>query len=185
MPATVLEKLQRIIGQIDRDGNAELTRLTVLKRWLEAPGRLSAFGLWVAWRAAERGAKASEPEVRALHRDAQSLLAGFDLPHKLSTAAAMALLQRLRAFQDERQRLRWGQVRVIRNWDLLLVEEGIAIALWSSGSPSQGYKLAVDFCQNYDGRYGNGLNGPSRERLQEIMDFIRRQEAFESGDARA
>lgn len=185
MPATILEKLQRIIGQIDGDGNAELTRLTVLKRWLEAPGRLSAFGLWVARRAAERGAMAGDPEVGALHRDAKSLLSGLDLPRTLDFQAAMALHRRLRAFQDERQRLKWGQVRVIKDWDLLLVEEGLAIALWSSGSPSQGYKLAVDFCQNYDGRYGNGLNGPARDRLLEIMGFIQAQEALESGDSRA
>lgn len=100
MPATILDKLQGIIDQIDMDGNAELTRLTVLKRSLEAPGRLSAFGLWVEWRAAQRGAKASEPEAKALHRDAQSLLTGLDLPHNLSTPAAMALHQRLRTFQD-------------------------------------------------------------------------------------
>jgi hypothetical protein len=99
---------------------------------------------------------------------------------------AGTILERLhlRAFQDERQRLKWGQVRVIKDWDLLLVEEGLAIALWTSVPPSQGHKLSLDFCQNYDGRYGNGLNGPSRDRLREIMDFIRRQEAFESGNNR-
>ena len=34
--------------------------------------------------------------------------------------------------------------------------------------PSDGYKLAADFCQHYDSRYGNCLSGPSRTKILEM-----------------
>jgi hypothetical protein len=46
------EKIRRIVHDIDLRGNAPLTRLTVLKKWLEAPNRLPALGLWIASQAA-------------------------------------------------------------------------------------------------------------------------------------
>ena len=55
MPPRIQDKLAAIIAEIDRTGHAKTTRLNVLKKWFEHPGRLRAFGLWVAERAAARG----------------------------------------------------------------------------------------------------------------------------------
>jgi hypothetical protein len=44
----------------------------------------------------------------------------------------------------------------------MLMEQGLSIYLWHLDSSARGYKLAADYCQHYDPRYGNGLNGPSR-----------------------
>jgi hypothetical protein len=41
-------------------------------------------------------------------------------------------------------------VRIIHNWDLMLVEQALAICLWYADSPALGYKLAADYCQHYD-----------------------------------
>ena len=49
MRTTCPEKILKIIADIDTQGNASLTRLTVLKKWFEHPGRLSVFALWVAF----------------------------------------------------------------------------------------------------------------------------------------
>jgi hypothetical protein len=43
----------------------------------------------------------------------------------------------------------------------------------------EGYRLAANYCSNYDPRYGNSLNGPSRRRIEEIIDFIDHVEARE------
>jgi len=75
MPATVSEKLSAIIRETNRAGNADLTRLTVLKRWFECPGRLAAFALWIASHAASRGGEAAGP-ARDLFREAHALLSG-------------------------------------------------------------------------------------------------------------
>jgi hypothetical protein len=48
----------------------------------------------------------------------------------------------------------------------------------------EGYKLAADFCQHYDSRYGNSLNGPSRTKIMEIVRFMFNYEAIEEDDGR-
>jgi hypothetical protein len=47
MLTSVPEKLLAIVDDIDAGGDANLTRLTVLKKWFERPGRLVPFALWV------------------------------------------------------------------------------------------------------------------------------------------
>jgi hypothetical protein len=179
MPTPTLTKLHAVLDEIDRTGNADPLRLTVLKKWFEHPGRLLAFALWVAARAAAREG-AAEGAADALLADARALLAasgsadgGPDPP------AAVALHGRLRAFQRTYQRQKWGAVRVIRDMALMLVEEALATYLWHGASPSHGYRLAVTYCAHYDPRFGQGLNGPSRAKLEELIGFVQGLEARE------
>ena len=75
-------------------------------------------------------------------------------------------------------------MRIIHCWPLLLVEEGLALYLGIGDSPAAGYKLAADFCQHYDSRFGNCLNGPSRTKVMEIVQFMFTTEAIEEDDGR-
>jgi hypothetical protein len=92
---------------------------------------------------------------------------------------AQALHDRLWDFQNEYQKQRWGAVRIVHNWNLMLVEHALAIHLGHKNSPADGYKLAADYCQNFDPRYGNGLNGPSRTKIEEMVRFMFTIEASE------
>ena len=188
MRTAVPEKILAIINAIDADGNAPLTRLTVLKKWFERPGRLAIFGLWVARRAAGRKGK-TKGEHGALLQEASKLLGPastretfFAEPER---RAAQDLHDRARASQAEFEKQAWGRVRLVKCWPLLLVEEGLAIYLWHADSPSHGYKLAADGAQNYDSRYGNGLNGPSRGKLDELVRFMFNVEALEDEERAA
>lgn len=89
---------------------------------------------------------------------------------------------RLRDFQNEYQKQRWEQVRIVHNWNLMLVEHALAIYLWHTNSPADGYKLAAHYCQNYDAQYGSGLNGPSRTKIEEIVRFMFTIEALEDSE---
>jgi hypothetical protein len=172
VPIPILERLHAVIGEIDSSGHANPMRLTVLKKWFELPGRLPAFGLWVAKRAAS---SAGTPEGPAgeLIEEARGLLAATPRAGaRPARADATRLHVRLRAFQDAYQRQKWGSVRVIKDRNLLLVEEGLDLYLSDPPSPSRGYRLAVAYCEHYDPRYGQDLNGPSRVRLEEICSFI-------------
>lgn len=72
-----------------------------------------------------------------------------------------------------------GAVRIVHNWNLMLVEYALAIHLRHTNSPADGYKLAANYCQNYDPQYGNGLNGPSRTKIEEMVRFMFTIEALE------
>jgi hypothetical protein len=60
------------------------------------------------------------------------------------------------------------------NWNLLLVEEALAICIWYANSPVHGYKLAADYCENYDPSYGT-----SRSKLLEMARFMFAVEAHD------
>jgi hypothetical protein len=181
MRTNIPEKLLKIIEEIDEHENASLTRLTVLKKWFERPERLSDFAIWIATRAISRKGKTTGAAAE-LFREARGLLKDLDrLQPKLDHQAGQALHDRLRDFQNEYQNQQWGPVRIVHNWNLMLVEHGLAIYLWHTDSPTHGYKLAADYCQHYDSRYGNGLNGPGQTKLAEIVRFMFNIEALEEG----
>jgi hypothetical protein len=182
MRTNVPDKVLEIIADLDAMGNVPLTRLTVLKKWFEHPGRLPRFGLWVARRAAGRKGKTAGQhgalldETRALLGPASTREGFFAQPDRRAAANLHALIE---GSQSEFRNLKWGSVRLIPCWPLLLVEQGLAIYLWHADSPSHGYKLAADWAQHYDPEFGNGLNGPSRGKLQELVRFLLTVEAIE------
>jgi hypothetical protein len=179
MRTSAPEKLLKVVDEIDAHGHASLTRLTVLKKWFERPKRLSAFALWVAARAVSRKGQTGGAAA-ALFLEARALLAGLDkIKPKLERQPAQRLHDRLRDFQNEYKNQQWEPVRIAHNWNLLLVEEALGICLWHADSPSHGYKLAADYCQHYDSRYSNSLNGPSRAKIEEIVRFMLAVEALE------
>ena len=186
MRTAVPEKILAIIHDIDVRGNVSLTRLTVLKKWFEPPRRMSAFGLWIARRASGRKGK-TKGEAGALMNEARALLGTAatreSLFQQIDPAAAAALHDRARAFHNEFQNQQWGPVRIIRCWPLLLVEDGLALHLGLAATPSDGYKLAADWTKNYDSRFGDGLNGPSRGKLHELVRFMFAVEALEDEPA--
>jgi hypothetical protein len=120
MRTSIPEKLLKIVEEIDERGNASLTRLTVLKKWFVRPERLSAFAIWIATRAVSRKSKTSGAAA-GFFREARTLLAGLDKHPQLDRRATQVLHGRLRDFQNEYQNQRWGPVRIVHNWNLMLV----------------------------------------------------------------
>lgn len=179
MRTSVPEKLLRVVDEIDMHGHANLTRLTVLKKWFDRPERLSAFALWTASRAISRKGKTGGTAA-ALFQEARVLVCGLDTATpKLNRRSAQRLYNRLRDFHHTYTKQQWGPVRVVHNWNLLLVEEALGICLWHTHSPSHGYKLATDYCRHYDSRYGDSLSGASRTKITEIVRFMFTVEALE------
>jgi hypothetical protein len=179
MRTHVPEKLISIADQINEGGSVALTKLTVLKKWFERPSRLSSFAIFVASNACSRKGKTAR-DAAILFREARQLLAELDVyAPNIHRVEAEKLHRRLKEFQNEYKSSSWGQVRLIYNQNLFLVEEGLRIYLWHTDSPSQGYRLAANYCEHYDPRYGNGLNGASYTRIHEIARFMLTFEALE------
>lgn len=182
MRTAVPEKILKIIADIEAKGNVPQTRLTVLKKWFEHLGRLPSFGRWIARRAAGRKGK-TQGDAGALLDEARALLGSASsresLFQKIDPTSARNLHDRARAFQKEYEQHQWGPVRIVHSWPVLLVEKGLALHIDLTSHPSDGYKLAADWAQNYDPRLGTGLNGPSRGKLDELVRFMFSVEALE------
>ena len=186
MRTAVPERILKVIADLEAQGDVPLTRLTVLKKWFEQqPARMPAFGLWVARRASGRKGK-TKGEAGALLDEARALLGPGSTREsvfqRIDPEAARNLHERTRGFQNQFQNQHWGPVRIIECWPLLLVEKGLALHAGLETHPTAGYKLAADSAQNYDPRYGNGLNGPSRGKLEELVRFMFGIEALEDDE---
>jgi hypothetical protein len=173
MRTNIPEKLIKIADQIEESGSASLTRLTVLKKWFEQdPKRLPSFALFIAKRASSRKGKTTG-EAADLFFDASQLLKEADIYDlHLPQEEAINLYERLKAFQNEYKNTQWGKVRIVQNTNLFLVEEGLRIYLGRTISPSDGYRLAANYCEHYDPHYGNRLNGQSSFKINEIFRFM-------------
>jgi len=161
-----------------------VTRLTVLKKWFEIPGRLPSFGLFIASRSLRRAAESAKHETeRSLVREALEILADVDIfDPAIDLEDATALYGRLGAFQNSYRNMQWASVRLIQSYGLFLVEGGLQLYLSQRASPAEGSRLAVDYCEHYDPRYFNGLNGPSVDRIEEIVRFIQAVAAQEQAE---
>ena len=172
-------KLISIADQIEEGGSVALTKLTVLKKWFERPSRLSSFAIFVAKNACSRE-DTTTPDAAILFREARQLLAELDVyAPNIPRVEAEKLHRRLKEFQNEYKNSSSGKVRLIYNQNLFFVEEGLRIYLWHTDSPSEGYRLAAIYCEHYNPRYGNGLNGPSYAKIHEIVRFMCTLEALE------
>jgi hypothetical protein len=182
--ANISHKLQKIVADIKECRRANLTRLTVLKKWFETPGRLPSFGVFIASQAILQ-AKKTTKEESDLFSEVREILSGVDVfMPSIPRAAAAGLYHRLVLFQNVHRDMKFVSVRLIRNQSLFLVEGGLRLYLWPerSDSPTEGYRLAASYCEHYDPRYGNGLNGPSTNRIEEIASFILAFEAHEASN---
>jgi hypothetical protein len=157
----------------------ELLSLTGLKKWFERPERHAAFALWVAARANSRKGKTAGA-AGELFKEGRRFLAKVN-PYapQVDRDAAQCLHERLRDFQNEYQHQQWGLVRIIHNWNLMLVEQGLEVFLWHTDSPAHGNKLVADYFQHYNSRCGSGLSGPSRTKIEEMVGFMYTFEALE------
>jgi hypothetical protein len=180
--ANTSRKLQKVVADIKECGNANLTRLTILKKWFEAPHHLPSFGVFIAIQASRQTNKETE-KVAELFDEAREVLADVNVfePDIPRTDAAR-LHARLQAFQNERRDMKWAAVRLIHNQNLFLVEGGLHLYLWHGASSTEGYRLAANYCEHYDPRYGTGLNGPSINRIEEIAGFVLAREAHEAAE---
>lgn len=179
MPTPLPKKLLKIVAEIQQQGSANETKLTILKKWFEKPARLSSFALFIARRVSRRKARRTK-EAAQLMREARGLLKGLPLWRpKVPRQPAAELYERLHDFQNQYESQRWALVRILKDYDLFLIEEALRIYLWDQDSPPAGYSLAAKYSKHYDPRHGTNLNGPSKARVLEIKRFVSRVEMLE------
>ena len=182
MPITIHDKLASIATQIDRTGSTETQRLTVLKKWFREEGRAEAFALWMIDRITADITPSSD-KARVLVTDARTLLKQIQEGTTLNRPAINALYSRLQAFHSDYRRISYGSVRIVNDWSVLLLEMAFEICRSPGHQSAAGYQLAARYCEHYDARYGKSLNGPSRERVQAIAQFVEQREALEASAA--
>jgi hypothetical protein len=99
---TISDKLQEIAAEIEQRGSANLTRLTVLKKWFEVPSHLSSFAIFIADQASRRKTKTAK-EAGEIIRKARALLADVDVfAPKLRARQPQACMHLFKLFKTSR-----------------------------------------------------------------------------------
>lgn len=77
------------------------------------------------------------------------------------------LNHKIKNYQSKIDRKKWTDVRIIKNWDIFIIEEAISCFIHSD-FPEMGYKLAKYYTEKYNSSFGTGLIPESLVYLQEI-----------------
>jgi hypothetical protein len=178
-----LRKLARLAADLRRGGNAPVTRLTTLKSLCREPALANRFVTRLARKSLERVKRGKRRSGRLSPKTArahQALMAEaldemeayIENPGEADRPRLWELLGRMRAEQNDYQPIPFGAVRLIHDWDLLLVENALHCLLEPHAAGYWAYHMARDYAERYDSHSPNGLVRASASLLQEIVDFL-------------
>jgi hypothetical protein len=88
-----------------------------------------------------------------------------------TTNPLWTLQSQVRALQDRYEQQAWGPVRIIESTEVLLIEYALSSLLQPTASADWGYRLARQYAERYDSRYGTGLIPESAPMVEDIADF--------------
>jgi hypothetical protein len=180
-----LKKLVAICAGLQSGEDYPITRLTTLKSLCADRKAAAQFALHVAKLAEAEAARQARPQQLKLSAWRQhkahivKAVGGLERYVKRSTASKkLALYDALASVQDinhEYQPYRWGQVRIIRNRQALIVENSLRCVLAETAEDTGfwAYHAARAFAEQYDPQYGTGLIPGSAPMMQEIVRFWR------------
>ncbi len=170
MPKQV-RKLDEIIEAIRRKERVDITRLTVVKKLCEDHEAARAFALFIARRALVR-LREKKGERRYLTLANRAIREMKSAPARPTEDVNWPLLEALgaiREVQNEFKSTRWGMVRTIKCWDLLIVEKALHGFDRKLEAPSWLYQATRDYVGG-----SMFLEKKQVPRIDEIARFWRR-----------
>jgi len=186
VPSDVLAKIRKLALLPEEARRCQfavsVTRLTSLKSLCREPAMANRFVTWLAGKAlerAERGQRHSgplPPEQDQAHREmmAEALaeMEGWpDDPPEARRRRLLDLRGRMQEEQNEHRSVPFGAVRLIRDWELLIVENAARCLLSPRESGHWAYQIARDYAERYHPKHGTGLIPESAPLLEDILAF--------------
>lgn len=173
-----LRSLQEIATNLREGKYFNITRLTMLKVFCRDSDAASQFALFLAkkcpkaikesgWLSFEAKQQYEWLATRAVRKMTAYL-------KKSSEEVKVALhdfLFEIREIQNEHKRVKWATVRLIQSRELLVAELALECVLYPQKSSDLGYRIARQFAERYDSRYGTGLVPESVAAVEDIAHF--------------
>ncbi len=174
-----VRKLARIARELSEGADFSITRLTTLKSLCEDPEVTAQFAVYLARHASLRANNRSNSghlNKDELHNDlitrsVERLGRYVERPSDSEREALREVLRELESVNNEYESIPYGVVRIIRDKNVLIVEDAVQCVLSPYSAPSQAYHLARDYAERYDPRYGTGLIPESAPLVMDIVDF--------------
>jgi hypothetical protein len=179
--APKIRRLAKVAAELQEGGRFNITRLTTIKSLCEDADATAQFALHLSkltyrkMRAQdcpshldlERWEYCNQVVAEAI-REMERYMA-----NPTEDEAEMVRLWRsdVRAIQDRYKRQAWGPVRIIESTDVLVVEMALSSLLQPDASADWGYRIAREYAERYNSRYGTGLVPESAPMVEDIADF--------------
>ena len=146
MPKQV-RKLDEIIEAIRRKERVDITRLTVVKKLCEDHEAARAFALFFARKALARlrEKKGERRYLTLANRAIREMRSAPAQPTEDVNWPLLAALAEIKEVQNEFKSTRWGMLRNIKCWDLLIVEQALHGFDRKHEAPSWLYQATRDY----------------------------------------
>jgi hypothetical protein len=182
--AKVIPKIRQLatIARDLREGASfNITRLTTLKSLCEDATAAACFAVHLAQLTYRKMREKACP----FHLDPQQweyykqvvdeairqMQRYLEEPTEEAADLVQAWLSDVRAIQNTYRNQAWGPVRIIHSTEVLLIEYALSCLLQPTASADWGYRLARQYAERYDSRYGTGLIPESALLVEDIADF--------------
>ncbi len=176
--AAVVKKIQalaKLAADLHHGQHFNITRLTLIKSLCSDPDATAKFAVYIAklaQRQFEAGSGKKKLQYEELIARAVPAMTRFlKSPTEATESKLWEFHQGAKDAQSKVEHQRWGGVRIIECWELLIVETAMECLLYPSHSSILGYQVARKYAEKYDPQYGTGLIPKSAPMMDEIAEF--------------
>lgn len=75
--------------------------------------------------------------------------------------------------QNDRRRVHWSDVRIIKNWQILIIEDALNCFKYFDDT-RKGYEFTRSYTEKYNPSFGTGLIPDSKELLFDVTEYWRK-----------
>ena len=176
-----IRQLATIARELREGASFNITRLTTLKSLCEDVTAAARFAVHLAQLTSRRMQEKACP----FHLDPQQweyykqvvdvairqMQRYIEQPTQEAADLMRAWLSDVRAIQNTYRNQGWGPVRIIHSTEVLLIEYALSCLLQPTASADWGYRIARQYAERYNSRYGTGLIPESASMVEDIADF--------------
>jgi len=176
-----IRQLATMVTELREGASFNITRLITLKSLCEEATAAARFALHLAQltyrKMREKPCPSHlDPEKWAYYKQVvdeavRQMQRYLEKPTEEATDLVRAWLSDVRAIQDRYEQQAWGPVRMIQSTEVLLIEYALSCLLQPTASADWGYRLARQYAERYNSRYGTGLIPESAPLVEDIADF--------------
>ena len=175
-------KLAQMAAELRQGQDFPVTRLTGIKNLCQEPAVAARFVTFLARITLERveqgkGRTRQRPDAQAdrhwqlITEAVVALEQWLASPSESLRQRLWELLGQMRQEQNEYENIPFGAVRLVRDWDLLLIEYAVQCLLRPDESPYWAYQMARHYAERSSSRYAHGLIPDSAPLVQDIADY--------------
>jgi len=176
-----IRQLATMARELREGASFNITRLTTLKSLCEDATAAARFAVHLARlthqkmqeqrRPSHLNAEKWEHYKQVVDEAVRQMERYVEQPTPQTTNPSWTLQSQVRALQDRYEQQAWGPVRIIESTEVLLIEYALSCLPQPTASADWGYRLARQYAERYDSRYGTGLIPESAPMVEDIADF--------------